>query len=192
MTLNLYIPEERAETFAEWGERLGLKISAVNIPHRHDGDDSQWGDEAIHFSVTITQKNGAKIWSGNYTVGAAFPLMWAKHHYKGKAGPIAAALRDLKTFPGGHDSRTLYAEERRKIIRAAFMKAAPITLACVLESLHCDISGVDQPFNDWASDLGMDSDSRRAVAIYDACRKTRAALQSLPVADFEAFEMLEA
>ena len=41
------------------------------------------------------------------------------------------------------------------------------TAAEVLECLHSDFSGIDQSFEDWASDLGYSSDSRSAERTYD-------------------------
>ncbi len=190
MTLNLHLPEETPETFAQWGKRLGLSLSAVNIPDRAE-QDSNWSDGMIHFSVTITRQDGVPLWRGNYSLGSAHPFIWAKERYKRKAGPIAHAIRNLKTVPGGEHSKSIYAEEQMKVIIQAFKTAAPLELGGILESLHCDISGVDQPFDDWADDLGMDSDSRRALRMYEACRETRAAFLSLPPADFEAFERCE-
>lgn len=57
----------------------------------------------------------------------------------------------------------------------------------VLNCLILDASGVDQPFEDWASDLGYDPDSRKAEAVYRACQDTRYKLRDLlgePAFDF--------
>jgi len=51
-------------------------------------------------------------------------------------------------------------------------------LCDVLSSLLMDTSGLDQPFEDWAEDLGYDPDSRKAERIYTACKAALAALES--------------
>ena len=60
-------------------------------------------------------------------------------------------------------------------------KAADV-LACLLS----DASNADQPFEDWAADLGYNSDSREAYRTWETCVEIRRKLtRSLP--DFEAF-----
>jgi len=50
----------------------------------------------------------------------------------------------------------------------------------VLESLQCDASGRDgQSFEDWCSEFGYDTDSKRAEATYNACGQTVYKLRSL-------------
>lgn len=199
MALNLYIPDEIPETFEHWGERLGLTLSAVNISDRPE-QDSDWSDGMIHFSVSITRTNGLFLWRGNYSVGSAHPLSWARRvkltMRKRGRGSVPANQRVVETWIREYDSnpqrqRTIHGVELAEKIRERFKVCAPLELGDILQSLHCDISGVDQPFNDWASDLGMDSDSRRALRMFEACRETRASFLSLPVADFEAFELCE-
>ncbi len=199
MALNLYIPDEIPETFEHWGERLELKLSAVNIPERPE-NDSDWSKNAIHFWVKITRPDGVMLWRGNYSVGSAHPLLWARRvkliiRKRGR-GTVPANQRIVETWIREYDSnpqrqRTIHGVEISEKIRERYKLCAPLELGDILQSLHCDISGVDQPLNDWAADLGMDTDSRRALRIYDACRETRASFLSLPVADFEAFELCE-
>lgn len=51
-------------------------------------------------------------------------------------------------------------------------------VADVLYCLLSDAQGADQPFEDWASDYGFDSDSRKALAIYETCVATHKALRA--------------
>ena len=60
--------------------------------------------------------------------------------------------------------------------------AAP-DLCDVLAALLMDSSGADQPFEDWAADLGFDPDSRKAESVYNACGETLAALERMFSAD---------
>ena len=60
-------------------------------------------------------------------------------------------------------------------------KGAPPEVSEVLECLATAASGIDScaGFEDWASDLGMDPDSRKAERTYKACNKARASLERL-------------
>jgi len=58
----------------------------------------------------------------------------------------------------------------------------------VLESLQVDCRAADHDtFEDFADEFGYDSDSRKAEAIYNACRKTRSEMRKLLGAEFDAF-----
>lgn len=60
-------------------------------------------------------------------------------------------------------------------------KGAPPTAAEVLECLASDAAGVlnSNGFEDWAADLGYDTDSRKAERIYKTCAKQAANLRRL-------------
>ena len=49
---------------------------------------------------------------------------------------------------------------------------APPTLQDVISCLLMDTSDIEQDFEDWASDLGFDPDSRKAEKMFKACQKT--------------------
>lgn len=49
--------------------------------------------------------------------------------------------------------------------------------AAVLYCLLGDMEAIDQSFTDWANELGYDTDSRKALAIYEACCDTGRALR---------------
>ena len=57
----------------------------------------------------------------------------------------------------------------------------PPTLAGVLDCLASDASGVDnaQSFEDWASEYGYDTDSRKAEKIYNICVQQAQELKAL-------------
>lgn len=65
------------------------------------------------------------------------------------------------------------------------------TLADVLDCLASDASTVTSAlrgFEEWANELGYDTDSRKAYAVYEACQAQAAQLERLLGAD--AFESL--
>lgn len=63
----------------------------------------------------------------------------------------------------------------------------------VLECLLSDASGVEcaRSFEDWASDLGFDPDSRKAERIYKACERIAVKLRRFLGEDFERFTSAE-
>lgn len=60
----------------------------------------------------------------------------------------------------------------------------------VLDCLFSDADGVDGvEFEDWASDYGYDTDSRKAERVYAACRRTRRHLLRLLGEDYGAISL---
>ena len=53
-------------------------------------------------------------------------------------------------------------------------KATAPTAASVLYALLQDASGADENFTDWCANYGQDTDSRKALAAYEACCSIRA------------------
>lgn len=49
----------------------------------------------------------------------------------------------------------------------------------VLDCLASDVSGIDQPFESWASDLGYDPDSRKAERTYQQIKRQAKRLEDL-------------
>lgn len=100
-----------------------------------------------------------------------------------------------RTYPGisyrmgtGHSKP--YPPEYEPLKRSMW-KPTPPDASTVIDSLLRDIEGIDQPFESWASDLGMDQDSRTAEATYRACLETLPRLRALLGVDFERFEQAE-
>jgi hypothetical protein len=60
----------------------------------------------------------------------------------------------------------------------------------VLGCLISDGSGTDQPFEEWASDLGYDTDSRQAERTYKACADAGRRVRAFLGADFDRFAPL--
>lgn len=54
-----------------------------------------------------------------------------------------------------------------------YLKPTTPTAASVLHSLLLDSQGAEQPFDYWAADYGYDTDSIKALNIYNACCEIR-------------------
>lgn len=84
---------------------------------------------------------------------------------------------------------TIEQDEFNKVCEAHVPQAYQADPADVLDSLLCDASGTDQPFEDWANDCGYDTDSRKAESIFHACRESAAKLrQWLGAAELERLQ----
>lgn len=85
---------------------------------------------------------------------------------------------------------TLYHDGRHLTTRfyTGTMHATP-TRKDVLESLFSDAQGVEYDgFEDWADNYGYDSDSRKALAIYEAVVEQTERLKAFCGDDFEAMQ----
>ncbi len=191
MTLNFQ--ETQPETLADWAKRMNLTITAQNVDSRPDAAAADWSPHAIHFSVTLQTTDkvlNPVLWRGCYSVGSAYPEMWARKKQRdcdaeGIKPPGAFVKVDLRKLANEHP-RSIYAEGIREKIVVAYKKAAPISVVDVLDSLRMDAMGADQPFEDWAGDYGHDTDSRKALAMYEQCRDILHALQRYSRADFDS------
>lgn len=165
--------EENANAVALFIARHGLTLKASPMPFRlpvREGGLDAWDKDALHFAVEITAQDGkAILWRGCYSVGTGLADDWAR-----KSGKtfLLEALRTIRDVP-----RSLAASEARASIRAAFHKAAPLRLHDVLHSLQMDVSSVEDGFEDWAANCGLDPDSRKALATYEVCAAIRADLR---------------
>lgn len=181
---------EAVETFETFAARLGLTLEAKNIPFRFPTrkTDSQWDKFALHFAVTVygapEARTGARpaIWQGCYSVGAGHPVMWAQREAKkaknrlgwlsGHRPLVSKLSRSPRREPVNH-------AEARAAIEARYRELAPLQIADILESLQCDVSGIeDSTFEDWAGDHSFDTDSRSALETFEACRETARALRA--------------
>lgn len=63
--------------------------------------------------------------------------------------------------------------------------------ASVISSLLLDSSALDQSFEDFCSEFGYDTDSRKAEATYRACKSSGEKLRKLLGDDFETFRSAE-
>lgn len=193
---------------AKFAERHGWTMTAASVPFRPNRDGSEWDRSALHFGVEIKDRNGTPIWTGFYSVGSAHPVFWiqdmAKKAAPGIASPEARAaraalaqagvsgplaLRDAAKLAAVPYRESVDDSELRAKVREAFKRAAPLPLGDVLESLALDWRGASESdFEDWASDFGLDPDSRKAESMWRECRDgARAARATMGAAVFAEF-----
>ncbi len=90
-------------------------------------------------------------------------------------------------FSGDHYACTLTAADgtRRRVYfsKGYGHNGTPPAVDEVLDCLASDSASVDQPFEHWAADYGYDPDSRKALKIYQSCKRSKDQLLALFGAD---------
>lgn len=148
-------------TIQEFIDAHGLTMESTPVPANPNfQDDSKV--RRCHFHCTISNADGAAFMT-YYTVGIGVVEQWAKNPQT----RLPWGIRPAGGWRNLSPKCVAYAEA----IDAA-AKAYRPNLSDVLDNLASDAATVDSAgrFEDWADELGFDSDSRRAESIYDTCR----------------------
>jgi len=87
--------------------------------------------------------------------------------------------------------------ETREAVRTIYARRAPLEAGEILESLAMDWQSVDSDycdgFEDWAANMGMDEDSRKAESIFRHIQDTaRIARRALGASAFRELLTIEA
>jgi hypothetical protein len=172
-----------AEMIRNAATALGLTMSAVFVPFSlsrnavaKDGQEKPW--RSLNWRVTL-ERNGRPFITTDYSAGegnapsynAKMPRAYQYGNEKRfRADAIAWEIENgfaaRVSFGGG-----FIAADRKKPLMPS--------IEDVLSSLVLDSSVLDSAgFEDWASDLGYDPDSRTAETIYRACLETALKLRA--------------
>lgn len=165
----------KTETKAITPSEAGLSLNVVSGPRGHFADDWQ----AIEYTCELLNARRTIIWSGSYKLGIGhvkWPTLAQINSFYGsiKHGftpdeenvcRIHARGQTVKKTPEGMKVEASTAAKLAKV-----QKVVP-QLNDVCHSLLSDGSALfdGQRFEDWASDLGYDPDSRKAEATFRAC-----------------------
>ena len=157
-------------TLADFIQRLGLTMTATQIPARTDGlmeedkpDLPEWRRQS-HWLCVLGREPNLKItrpgMTINYSMGCGH-RRWTRRVNFGDGRKWNKGDRCLWTHHGN-----LTVAEAECLSRNT--EPIPPTVADVLDCLAMDASSYDnsRDFEDWASDFGMDTDSRKAERIY--------------------------
>lgn len=102
-----------------------------------------------------------------------------------------------ESFPRGSTAWTVTLRFQGRQMTVPFYTGPAIsqdpTAADVLSCLLSDASSADnaRSFEEWASDLGYDTDSRKAEATFKACQRISIKVRKLLGDDFDAFTSAE-
>lgn len=147
-------------TMAEFLARHPVNLTWQTAPANPDMSDAAG---MFHYYITLEYQGHSM--SLYYSKGRGHvtphPRMPAKD----------AALHIVNSRP-----RTLYGEE---LLKRFPYTPTPPTRAEVLDNLASEADGIESTrgFEDWAGEFGYDTDSRKALATYEACLKSARSLR---------------
>lgn len=113
------------------------------------------------WAVTLTATQGARAEVFDYFTGLGHRQGPKRLNGSRCANPYAYGTHDWQRWNAGH-----------------LRPVAPST-ANVLHSLILDCDATSQSFADWCADSGYDTDSRKALATYEACQENADKLRSV-------------
>lgn len=155
-------------------EAAGLRMTATPTTRP---DAADWSKDALHFSVALTVPGKPALPAFVTSYSAGFGL--AVDHFARNTKPgaafnsIGAEVKRAIREDGQGWLRRVHYDGLKQRIRDRYRP----NLADVVSCLCRDADGELDSFDDWCSDLGMDSDSRKALAMFEQCQKTRAWLR---------------
>ena len=147
--------------------REGITMTAAFVPQslsRHSAEK----DRTLNWRITFSNAASKASFAIDYSQGI---------------GHIPAMLG--KSYPMERQANEYQAsQEGRYQVRAnASYQTKPLPPPTAADLLHClvlDASCAENTFEEWCSELGYDTDSRKAEEIYNQCRKqTRDAMRVL-------------
>lgn len=170
------------KTIADYITERGVTAKTQHVG-RAIGDN--WTKDHHEYIVTLTLPSGASI----RTSYKCNPLFHVDTNAIHKIVTMRSRFTDFKVSLGGLDNGLRYVgtgRGGRSVDQAEYDKMAEervpaefqANAADVLDCLLSDASNTDAPFEEWAADYGYDTDSRKAEAIFHACRETAAKLRS--------------
>lgn len=156
--------DENKQAREEYLALLDIDYTATFVPQsasRNRNDKRP----TLNWIVTLTH-NGTSL-TLDYTQGIAHVPGYDKLGYRGTRSVDEQALFDRLT-------RAAETGKYPTGVRAMFMMQPlpPPSRAEVMSSILLDASAIDDTFEDWCSNFGADTDSRKAKAMYDACVDT--------------------
>lgn len=153
-----------------------LTMTSHNIASRAD-----WEGDACHYHFTISGRSSGTTYSGEYSKGWGCFSDWVlkrkNSFYIRLYGErlTKARLAELASM----QVKTIGDEGAQNQVRDYIRKNAGLPLADVLSSLIMDANGSDQPYEEWAADLGYDEDSRKGYAVWETCNNIRRWLERI-------------
>lgn len=160
------------KTLAEFAAEHALTMDTKFISREKTVDD--W--ECFRWSVTLMSGAGdaRRCYSTEYRMGIAH------QHWDARARQLptgeSRGARVSQRLVGGR-RLTLHGEQCLR----EWARPTPPELTDVLDSLRSDAESVENSplFEDWAGDMGYDTDSRKAEQVFHACQEVRGQLIKL-------------
>ena len=151
-------------------------------------DDSDPGRKRSVFKWSVTIVNKGRLYTGDYSAGLAHCTKSREKWLKETNGEYGRNTSDKHIPNNLVIAQALQPRGVTAYDCEGIVYPIPPTAARDLENLQGDAqAGESLPLKDFCSELGYDSDSRKAERVWRACQETRGHMQKLFGADFEAF-----
>lgn len=178
--------KELRSKFADLMAAHDLVISCERVSARPDSNPA-WDESAMHARCKLLRKDRG-LFTFHYSAGRghAVPGTLPEFRKLVNAGRTATVLsvfnlsQDVAhAWKNRHRPETLATEAIFAAARAGW-RPDPVD---VMQSLLSDCT--QESFEDWCSEIGMDTDSRRAERMWNACRESDRVCRQAFGADFE-------
>jgi hypothetical protein len=154
------------KTMAEFITAHGLTMESAPVPENPNMDDMS--KESGHYHCTVRGREGAPEFTTYFSVGPGILDQWASKQANRPAVlrfKNSAVVEAMGKRYG--ERQTVDGAEIMDKLRAHARKHYRPDLESVLDCLASDASSVEgATFEDWAPDMGLDTDSRRAERTY--------------------------
>lgn len=185
----------RRNALADLMESHKVTVAARRVDKRPDtanDKDSEWHKRACHAAFDVLH-NGRIVLSGHYSAGslAALPDTLKAFRAAYNKGRGKGWNPDLPSAPGFHPDikRAFEARQRRSLtqwesdILDTVRKAWIPQEVDVIQSLLSDAT--EESFDDFCAEMDLDTDSRRALAMWEVCRESERVMRRVFGNDFE-------
>lgn len=140
----------------EYLQSIGVKFESVYQGGRVDNDN---GNKWEHDLFTVRFTRGKSVVETDYRQGIGHRVM----------SPVTGLGAEAEQAGAGAPKYLETAYKGAKVVKTYVKKPSA---ASVLYCLLSDATVGSELFADFCAELGYDEDSRRALAIYEACQKT--------------------
>lgn len=166
-------------------DKAGITVESVQVSTRPD-DLGDWSKSATHARFSI-RRGKYVIHTGYYSAGSAhsipdneseFKKLFNRLSFSKKHGvDVIELFKFAQRMRNGQKGMTLFEEKALKpsldAMRALWLPD-PVD---VVQSMLSDATG--ESFESFCSDMGLDTDSRKALATWEACRESERVMRSI-------------
>lgn len=166
--------ETNTKTIRDYVAERGITATTQHLG-RAVGDN--WTNDHHHYVVTLTLPGGGSIRTDYQCAPLAHMSKDAIDNAIPRWDNMRSQTKGLRYVGKLAGTRSIAQAEYDRLAEEHAPACFQADAADVLDCLLTDASGTDQPFEDWAVDLGYSTDSRKAEATFHACRESAAKLR---------------
>jgi hypothetical protein len=161
--------------YQEFAEAHGITVAECTALAPRE--ESRSFGKVVHFPFTLTlqTREGAAHLVPHYSIGEGILERWAREHGPRFFSPDAGESHMDRTMLVNPKSIAGRAYLMHPKVRAAYRPEPADLLLSLASDARCAQDA--RSFEEFASDMGYDPDSRKAEKIYQACKDTALQLQ---------------